>query len=356
MNSKIIYISHSNAKPQEGGMARNFAFHKEMEKRGAVMYNYVTLNLIKRLFIMLRNAFLLYSLRNKNILILQNALLLYVFSLNFMKFKTYRKLVQIFLNKITKHNKLFIEVNDLIYEQSIDLNLKVAQNALSYENLIFSQKNVNFIFASFSMATYIMEKYNLSKDNVQVILNGAPTLSSSNIESTVIDSFGDEKIKCIYAGTLDKGRQIEELLDAFKNNKTCILILLGVNGDWINDLKIQNVYYLGRYEESEALKIASKCDLGLIPYDDTKFYYNLCYPTKVSFYISAGIPILSTPLKETMQVLADYKYAAFFLKTDQWNFFLNTITIENINENKLLVNNIRENFSWNFLLRKLYLN
>jgi hypothetical protein len=36
----------------------------------------------------------------------------------------------------------------------------------------------------------------------------------------------------------------------------------------------------------------ARCDVGLIPYDDSREYYNIAYPTKLSSYIVAGIPFL----------------------------------------------------------------
>lgn len=355
ISSKIIFISHSDINPKEGGMARNFAFYHEMKKRGARIYNYTSKGIIKRFFLSIGNILMLLNMKNKTILLTQNAMLLYVFPFRFFKYGAYRNFVVVFLDFLSKRNNLFIEINDLLYEQSIDLGLKVNPFYFHYEKMIFSQKKINFIFASKMMGNYVHEVYGLNKNNYQVILNGGPNLKLNIIQKNDIN-FVQNKINCIYAGTLNKGRQIEQLLNIFKDNNKTQLILIGDEGEWINNLFYDNIKYLGRYSEEEALFIASKCDIGVIPYSEDKKYYNICYPTKNSFYITAGIPILCTRLDESIRVFSKYSNAATFLPIEGWADFLNTISKEEILDRKVYIDGIKNEFSWEYLLKSMNLN
>lgn len=77
---------------------------------------------------------------------------------------------------------------------------------------------------------------------------------------------------------------------------------------------------MGSYSEEEAIQIVSSCDIGLVPYDESRLYYNMCYPTKNSFYITAGIPILIIPLEESLNQLEKYDIL-FIEKLENWDKF-----------------------------------
>ena len=302
----------------------------------------------------LYNILLLLSVKGKKILILQNALSIYVFPISFFRFKAYRTAVGFLIRRISKRNTLYIEVNDLLHEQAIDLGLAVNPSYIHYEEFIFRQKNVRFIFASQNMGEYVHERYGLPKDKYQVLINGAPRLKTnfSEAEPYLLET---AKIRHVYAGTLNKGRQIEELIEIFKNIENAELILIGTEGEWINDLQLENIKYLGKFNEHDALCISAKCDVGVIPYTEEKFYYNICYPTKNSFYIAAGIPILSTPLKETMRVFENYPQAALFAPMDKWKAMVSLVSKDNIVKRKSYVKEISKDFIWDSILGKMIL-
>lgn len=350
----IIYFSNTDSSPQEGGMARNYAFFLEMKKRGAKIYNYTSLNSFYRIFSSITSLFALLGFRNKKIVILQIVLLKYIFPFALFRFSWYRNFVKTILGFISKHNKLYIEVNDLIYEQSIDLGIDVSPLAIIYQEFIFSQPNLHFIFASQLMGEYAVEKYGLKEGSFQTIINGAPEIDLST--QCPVEIIEDNKVKYIYAGTLNPGREIKRFIEIFAENKNTTLILIGTEGEWIRDLKYDNIHYLGRFPEKEALTIASKCDIGIIPYNEEKLYYNICYPTKNSFYVAAGLPILCTPLQETMRVFSQYPQIAFFEKIENWSTFLKRTRKEDILAAKESVTHVKDKFFWKTLLNKMNLN
>lgn len=351
MKNQLIFFSFSNSSPTDGGMARNHAFMLEMKKRGAQIYQHRSVQLPYRIFKMLRNIMLLCIFRNKQIVILQTVLLKFIFPFALFRFAAFRFLVQLILNRVSKNNTVFIEINDLIYEQAIDLGLAVDETALDYESFIFRQPQLQFIFASQLMGEYAVTKYGLQRERTQTVINGAPRLNKQTRYPLKFEN--PNKIKYIYAGTLNKGRAIEELIEIFAGNDSVILILIGIDGDWIRSFNYPNIHYLGKFNEETALEIASQCDIGLIPYDEDKLYYNICYPTKNSFYIAAGIPILCTPLKESMRVFSAFPGTAFFKPLALWNDFIAATGKEEVGHAKTKVEEMKERLSWEFLLKSL---
>ena len=262
----------------------------------------------------------------------------------------YKKIFNL-LQWAVQRNNFTIEINDLLYEQAIDLKLPVHKLYSSIQDELYSINNCKYIFSSHQMAHYVSQKYGINNKNFTTIINGSNELKDFPDISQIPSCLLSSEIKYVYAGSLNKGRQIEDLILLFRGRKE-LLILVGEWGEWIKDFPTSdNIHYIGKYKEDYALFLVSKCDIGLIPYDETKFYYNLCYPTKASFYISAGIPFLSTPLKELIDVFKDYKFAYFvpFLK---WETFIdNNVYRININEVKSIVNQNKSKFYWQSLLR-----
>src|SRR5690606_32784100 len=103
------------------------------------------------------------------------------------------------------------------------------------------------------------------------IINGAPLLNNSS--KLQIFEKDEKRIKYIYAGTLNKGREIDNFLNIFINNPKVLLIVIGTDGEWLKTLPNENIRYLGEFNESDALHIASQCDIGIVPYNEDKLYY-----------------------------------------------------------------------------------
>jgi len=259
-----------------------------------------------------------------------------------------------FLLFVAKRNGLYIEVNDLPHEQAIDLQLPIDKAYIHIEDMLYSLRGVKFVFASHHMREFVCKKYKLPFELAQVIINGGPEL---NKEQFTYDHaiFNDSKvIKYIYAGSLNEGRNIKDIINVFKKKEGC-LILIGNDGSWLNNVVLpDNVYYLGNFDESVAHKITALCDIGLIPYDENKFYYNLCFPSKVSFYITAGIPVLSTGLKELQNVFKDSNNIKFVSFND-WDDFVENTAKGQVLSMKSEAKKLTAAFSWPSVLNSLEL-
>lgn len=351
MKSDLVFFSNAHDNPQEGGMARNFAFYNEMQKRGAEIHNYTSLHFVHRVRYVIVNVLKLLSLKGKKILILQTVLLKYVFPFALFRYTWFRKFAGYVIRKITTYNKLYIEINDLIYEQAHDMDLGGEATSLVYQRFIFSQTDVHFIFASQLLADHASEKYGVKNEFTQTVLNGAPQLMSK--QEMVPFPNGTDRLIFLYAGTLNKGREVDKIISIFGNHERADLILIGIGGEWINDLPYNNINYLGSFPEQDAMQIVAMADVGIIPYNADKLYYNICYPTKVSFYFTAGIPMLSTPLRETQRALINYPDAAFFVPIGEWDTFITHLTKHEVLEAKKMMKKVKNDFTWWQLLSGL---
>ena len=345
MKKVYIYLLASSIK--DGGMARNLAFKNHIYPVD-ININVYCKDIFARLFLMIRMIFFFLFTKKKKILIHQGALF-YIYPIILLKFNLFRFLFKKMIRNVIKNNIVYFEVNDLPYEQSIDLGYEVKKENLFFEEFIYSQPKLNFIFASKEMRNYACEKYNIHIHNTQVVLNGGYDLENNfKADKRLLDS----RIKYVYCGTLNQGRGIQGIIEIFKENTNLILVLLGSEGEWISDDKeiTENIVYLGSLEEQEAHEIVAQCDIGIINYDEDKLYYNICFPTKVSFYVSAGIAILSTPLKELTN---EFDGIFIFSKIKDFKETIQQISQKEIINCKNNVVSIKQNYTWKHLLSQL---
>lgn len=344
------YIGYYQENSSDGGMARNKAFLDAFERENAIIINTLKGRFLRRIFHRIRVYWILLSKKSKTIFLHQSSFG-FLFPISILDFKIINILVFNLFHRAVKRNKLVLEVNDLVYEQAIDLELKVDKRWEELEKKLYSIKNCNYIFASHAMRKYAIEMFKIPAADTSVIINGGPQLKDYNYEFKSMNWIDTKNVKYVYAGSLNKGRQIEELIQLFKENNNATLILIGIWGDWIESLDIpDNIIYLGAYPETEAHYLVAQCDIGIIPYDSNRFYYNLCYPTKASFYLTAGIPILSTPLKELADCIEKDEVVKM-LPFDEWDSFIKNSDKELFRQLKANVIPVKESFYWENLIK-----
>lgn len=353
MFKKLYYIRKSN-KIMDGGVSRDVAFYNYLKKEKDLKVKFLeNEGALKKIIQMFKEGFYLLTLKNKKIFLHQNSINI-LFPTKIFSNRYISKVIYKILSRVARFNVVYLEINDLIYEQSLDLELLNSHQreaALRVQKKIFDINNISYIFASEEMRKYTIKNYKIDEKKTYTCINGSIELKEKK-EVEILKN--EKKIKCIYAGTLNRGRQIEELINIFENKlDNFILVLIGINGEWILENKYRNTLYLGSYDEKEALNIVSNCDIGLVPYDSNRFYYNLCYPTKNSFYISAGIPLLITPLKESLNQLS--KYDILFIETlDKWSELLKKISKSEIEEKKKKIEKIKNKFLWENLIKEVF--
>jgi glycosyltransferase involved in cell wall biosynthesis len=326
MNTDTLYFGHLNEKLNDGGLSRNLAFYHHHINYGAKVQNIFQDNKFKRVLNSITIFIVLFFSTNKRIFIHQGTII-YLFPMS--------------------RNHLIIEVNDLPYEQSIDLELPINIIDKKFEDALYSLKNCFYIFASQEMNEYVKRKFRIKEEHSEAIINGSTNLYVNNIDLTDSYDWIDQlEYKCVYAGTLNKGRQIESLLKLFTEITHINLILLGDWGEWLYNYNLPlNVSYLGNKSHCIAQQIVSKCDFGLIQYNADRFYYNLCFPTKISFYLTSGLPVLTTPLTELKNHFINSE-CVYFVEFDKWKEFLLSVTPEFIDNAKMNAKKESVNYEW----------
>lgn len=261
-----------------------------------------------------------------------------------------RKAYIFLIERLAKKNVLLIDVADMPSEQAIDLELPTPTHYQDIEHRLFDAATV-LVPASLSMKNLILSKYcGLSEKAFIVCNNGAEQYTQITPRS--IRTFGPHgAVKFVYAGTLNKGRGIEQLLQAF-NGRSEELYLLGSGGDWISERILQspNVFYMGELSESDAFKFVSDCDVGLIPYHSDRPYYNVAYPTKLSFYLAAGVPYLCTPVAEAIAVQNQYG-CGWIHPMEKWVEFMDRLDSEELHIRQKLAFQSSVKFSWESTLK-----
>lgn len=348
MRNSKLYIGHLTNGIKDGGMARNNAFYKYAKSKGHKIYNLYDSNFLIRIYKIVSVLYTSFFWQKKSVLLHLGTIYL-VFPKKLLNSKIGLNFFSFWIKKISEKNELYLEINDLPYQQAVDLDLKIEKFYLNFQKIIFDRDfKLHYIFAAHKMRDFIVKHYNIPLKQTQIIINGAPSSDLSS-NKDFFNGYDPSKIKFVYAGTLNKGRGIEDLLNVFKASPH-YLFLVGGQGEWIKDF--DNIIYLGGYQENVAKEIVSQCDIGVVHYDEEKEYYNICYPTKYSFYISAGIPIISTELEEAKFVLKKYN-VTYFLPFKNWNSFINEIKKEDLQQKSRDIAGIKNNFDWDFIMKKL---
>lgn len=348
----FTYLDKINIDVNEGGKARDKALFNYLNLISKKK-KYVTLN--KKKIINLFNIFYNLFFNKENIIVIQYPRIgLPIYKKNIIC-NIIRYFFFIILRYSDKYNKIFVDVSDLPYEQSVDLELPQIHNNNIIQNLeknLFNLSNAKYIFASYTMRDYIRDKYKIKGYKTYVCINGGNPVKNQN-NNKYSFAIEENKINYIYAGTLNKGRQIEKVIGIFRNCKNSNLILIGADGEWIKELKLtQNIKYFGALNEDTAHQVTTMCDIGIIPYDSSRLYYNIAYPTKLSFYITAGITFLSTNVKEVIRIRNKYNIG-YVCSIDSWKDIINTITKNELIEEKNKINLIKQNFYWNNIFKRV---
>ncbi len=102
-----------------------------------------------------------------------------------------------------------------------------------------------------------------------------------------------------YVGGLHRWVDQNLLAQLARRLPDCNLVLVGPEQEPADILKAEpNIHILGGKPHAE-LPYYLKCfDTGLIPYLRTPYTENV-YPTKLNEYLSMGLPVISTPIRET---------------------------------------------------------
>jgi glycosyltransferase involved in cell wall biosynthesis len=189
-------------------------------------------------------------------------------------------------------------------------------------------------------------------------------------DNSLIQELGlDENDKIIiFMGTLYSFSGLDYLLKNFyilqKNFKQIKFLIIGGGSELKNlkslcsNLKLdKHVIFTGFINQNKIPKYFSLADICLNPFIVNDITDKII-PTKILEYMSCGKPVLSTPLKGTLELLPDENFGIVY--SEQINF-INSLVLLLKDKNKLIklgdngFHHIRENYYWDNLIDKLFI-
>lgn len=338
---KIYHIGRSvDDTITEGGVSRDIAFSRALQSR--VIRIKVTKGRIKNLCTIF---WFLIFLPKASAVIMHYPNIGLPISDRMILGKFIRRFYAHLVERLGRSNLLCVDVADVPCDQALDLELPIPHHYADIEFRVFNAASV-LMPASTSMQQLIVSKYPELKNKTYIVCNNGAEQYSSVADPLRFPAPESKHLNFVYAGTLNKGRSIETLLEIFSGGEHK-LHLLGSGGGWIAE-RIKNkpnISYLGEMSEKEAFNFVTKCDVGLIPYDKQRPYYNVAYPTKLSFYAVAGVPYLCTPVAEALSVQEQYE-CGWILPIEAWREFIEALTFKQVASKKNTVFEVGESFTW----------
>lgn len=189
------------------------------------------------------------------------------------------------------------------------------------------KKADNFITVSESIGEWYKKEFGV---NYEIILN-VPNKNDLNVKSNYLKEKFNIKSGSvfIYQGGLTQGRYIEEILNAFKTNKTNSIVFLGYGP--LTDLvksgmtNHNNIFYHDPVPYESLPIITSSADVGICMIEPICLSYEYALPNKFFEYLQSGLPVLTNDLVEVRKIIKE--------KNIGW-----TYNIENIQE---IINNFK---------------
>lgn len=158
------------------------------------------------------------------------------------------------------------------------------------------------ITVSESYKRYIARIYRIEEKKILVVPNGSLVRYINYVPPK-----SDGPIIVLYSGSAMKVKDVDKLISTVtKLRQEGLHIDLHIAGGRLMDLPIW--VHNGRCDWPRFVNgILSETDIGVIPYPPNKLHFSYAMPAKLSDYMAAGKPIISTNLKETGNIIRMFK-------------------------------------------------
>lgn len=217
--------------------------------------------------------------------------------------------------KLFLKSKLIYDTHELETERS-GWPFLVRMVARQFESLMIRFVDITFVVSD-SIAAWYRKTYSLSEVHV---LKNFPYYHNNHDVSDRDDSLKrrfkiqDDELLFIYQGTIDKGRGIELLLNAFsKVDKKKHIVFMGFMANDLLWSKIKeyertcsNVHVQPAVRPQEVLNYTKSADVGLYLIQDTCMSYRLTVGNKVYEYIASGLPIIASDFPDVGKIIDEY--------------------------------------------------
>ncbi|MCK5820636.1 MAG: glycosyltransferase [Bacteroidales bacterium] len=160
---------------------------------------------------------------------------------------------------------------------------------------------------------------------VRVLLN-VPNVSRGEavqeFQGQIPGSF-EGKTLILYQGAINKGRGLENMIDAMPKLSAYALLVIG-GGDILDILRKQvadlnlkeTVHFTGRLPMEELLWYTQQADIGISLEQDLGLNYRLALPNKLFDYMHAGLPVLVSDLPVMSQLVNEVGFGMISNKFD----------------------------------------
>ena len=168
----------------------------------------------------------------------------------------------------------------------------------------------------FTVNRSIADLYNKEYGVEVNVLRNFPLSTTINKEQERhdLDLPKNKKIVILQGTGINIDRGSEELLEAIALSDNLFLCIVG-SGDVIEQLKIRSqsedlykkVIFTGKLPYEKMMQYTMNADVGVSLDKDTNLNYRFSLPNKVFDYIKAGIPVVTSNLKELEVIINKYK-------------------------------------------------
>ncbi len=136
---------------------------------------------------------------------------------------------------------------------------------------------------------------------------------TEGILSSLDGFFKDPRLAVVYAGVVNRGRNLEELYKAVSaRSSQCKLLVVG-GGDYLDTLRSMAESdsallsaFTGKVPYTALGAILSRCDVGFIYYPNNKLNNRYCASNKIYEYASVNLPIISNDNPTIAKDLDDF--------------------------------------------------
>lgn len=167
------------------------------------------------------------------------------------------------------------------------------------------------------LANLMRERYGV---DFYYVPNCVPLCTPLTSKSSLSDNQGyirnKNKTYFLYQGSYAKGRNIETLINAWKNaDERAILLLRGPENSYKREMmelvkrldvnkNFARVIFLDAIAPDKLVECASEvADVGIIPYGPLGANYRDCSPNKLGQYMAAGLPILANHTNFVVEIV-----------------------------------------------------
>ncbi|MEQ1975651.1 hypothetical protein [Xenorhabdus sp. SGI240] len=210
--------------------------------------------------------------------------------------------------KLKINHKKIIFYSLEMYEYQLpnnNLKNKIRNLTFSFAHRHTQKKAFKIIFPSQNRLNFYLKNRNRSYIKYKsIVIYNYPESNSLSIETpnekhiNLIKMLKSNNKKIIiYAGSIQKGRNLEKISSQLATSKNHHLILIGHNKYCSNEHfnSMRNVSFLGPLPRKQINYFYDQADIGLLQYENEPLNTKLCAPVKLWEYLYFKLNIVSNP-------------------------------------------------------------